>query len=171
MALGGLGRSTKPSAPGWSLPALWEAQFGVLLPWLPAENSRICSADLTNCPASSHSVVHGDWREGQEMHEPEMVSSPGCGINSQGQGADPHSGNLIEESLLAILGRKKTKQNTPVPGADCTRTPRQGAWHGAVHAARLWLGARSITKLEDTANSSLTSSLMAVSAPPGLKCP
>lgn len=107
MALGGLGRSTKPSAPGWSLPALWEAQFGVLLPWLPAENSRICSADLSNCPASSHSGAHGDWGEGQEMHEPEMVSSPGCGINSQGQGADPHGGNLIEESLLAILGRKK----------------------------------------------------------------
>lgn len=38
-----------------------------------------------------------------------MVSS---GINSQGQGADPHGGNLIEEKLLAILEKKK-KENTP----------------------------------------------------------
>lgn len=47
------------------------------------------------------------------MHEPEMVSSPGCGINSQGQRADPHGGNLIQESLLAILEKKKKKENTP----------------------------------------------------------
>lgn len=80
------------------------SQFGVLLPWLPAENSRICSANLSNCPASSHSCAHGDWGKGQEVHEPEMVSS---GINSQGQGADPHGGNLIEEKLLAILEKKK----------------------------------------------------------------
>lgn len=78
------------------------------------------------------------------MHEPEMVSAPGCGINSQGQRADPHGGNLREESLLAILEKKKNKKRrTHLPGADCTRTPRQGgqgAWHRAVHAARLWLG-------------------------------
>lgn len=136
MALGGLGRSTKPSGPGCSLPALWEAQLGVLLPWLPAGNSRICSANPSKCPASSHSCAHGDQGEGQEMHEP--VSNPGCGTNSQGQGADPHGGNLIEESLLTILEKKK-KRRTHLPGADCTRAPRQGgqgAWHGAVQAAR-----------------------------------
>lgn len=96
------------------------------------------------------------------MHE--QVSNPGCGINSQGQEADPHGGNLIEERLLAILETKKKKENTYLPGADCTRIPRQGvqgAWHGAVYAARLWLGGMFITKLEDTASSSLTSSLMA----------
>lgn len=61
-------------------------------------------------------------------------------------------------------GKKKKNRRTRLPGADCTRTPRQGvqgAWHGAVHAARLWLGGTFITKLEDSATSSLTSSLMA----------
>lgn len=48
----------------------------------------------------------------EEMHEPEMVSSPGCGINSQGQGADPHGGNLIEESLSATLEKKKKGEHT-----------------------------------------------------------
>lgn len=43
------------------------------------------------------------------MHKLEMVSSPGCSINTQGQRADPHGGNLIEESLLAILEKKKKK--------------------------------------------------------------
>lgn len=88
-----------------------------------------------------------------------MVSS---GINSQGQGADPHGGNLIEEKLLAILEKKKKR--THLPGADCTRTPRQGVQEFGMEQSMLpgsgW-EAWAITKLEGTASSSLTSSLVA----------
>lgn len=103
------------------------------------------------------------------MHEPEMVSSPGCGINSQGQRADPHGGNLIQESLLAILEKKKKGEHTCQeqteqghPGREC----RKLGMEQPMLPSSGW-EARSITKLEDTATSSLTSSSDgAVSAPP-----
>lgn len=105
------------------------------------------------------------------MHKLEMVSSPGCSINTQGQRADPHGGNLIEESLLAILEKKK-KENTPARSRLHKDTQAGSlAWSSPCCQA---LAGRHIpfTKLEDTASSSPTSSSDGtVSAPPRLKCP
>lgn len=108
------------------------------------------------------------------MHEPEMVSSPGCGINSQGQRADPHGGNLIQESLLAILEKKKKGEHTCQEQTAQGHPGRKRRELGMEQSTLPGSGweARSITKLEDTASSSPTSSSDGtVSAPPRLKCP